>query len=255
MSEEKLLRPIRNLAPILSRATLLIEHRNRRLRHSERFKMLERNGKKPDDQLARISEEFDAVDSLIRQELPTLHNLVIKLIIRLVEKLTAAQMQSFSNWRTIFQRITGKADVPEWADINADFEREFRSTHVEQKIKGLEIIPSLKSRSTNFPNEGMPMVFRPEKPADRHSRLFARSGNFEESALWSSKTSNVCPQISPSAVSEDKDDSVPSNPKNHKLWSALSLHKFYAGTTDREAGYPYLCYDVGEVCHTRCRVL
>lgn len=179
VSEEKLLRPIRDLRPILSRATLLIEHRVRRRRHSEKFKMLERNGKNPDDQLARISEEFDALDSLLRQELPTLHNLVIKLLTRLVEKLTAAQMQSFSSWRTILQRIIGNSDVPEWADIKADFERQLRSTHVEQELKGLGIIPSLQSRSRNFPNEGMPLAFRPEKPADRHSRLFAMSGEFE----------------------------------------------------------------------------
>ncbi|KAG6358691.1 hypothetical protein INS49_012209 [Diaporthe citri] len=208
--------------------------------------MLQRNGKKPGDELARISEEFDAVDSLLRQELPTLHNLVIKLTVRLIEKLTAAQMQSFSSWRTVFQRITGKPDVPEWADIKADFERELRSTRVEQKIKELGIIPSLQPRSRNFPNEGVPIAFRPEKPADRHSRLFATSGEFEESALDSSETSNAFQQMSFSA-GKDEDDSGPSNPKNNKLWSALSLHKFYIGTTNREAGYPYLCYDVGEM--------
>lgn len=216
--------------------------------------MLERNGMEPGDELARISEEFDAVDSLLRQELPTLHNLVIKLMIRLIEKLTAVQMQSFFSWMTVFQRITGKPNVPEWADIKADFERELRSTHVEQKLKGLGIIPSLQSRSRNFPNEGMPLAFRPEKPADRHSRLFATSGEFEESALGSSETSNALQQISLSAVRKDENDPGPSNPKNNKLWSALSLHKFYIETTNREAGYPYLCYDVGEVCPKRCRV-
>ncbi|KAI7788219.1 hypothetical protein LA080_012285 [Diaporthe eres] len=166
-------------------------------------------------------------------------------IFRNLDQLTALHVEFLEDLKTVLSSELRDTQIPV-SNIKADFERQLRSTHVEQKLKGLGIIPSLQSRSRNFPNEGMPLAFRPEKPADRHSRLFSMSGEFEESA-GSSETSNVSPQISPSAASKDEDGSGPSNPKNSKLWSTLSLHKFQIGTSNREAGYPYLCYDIGEV--------
>lgn len=211
-----MLEPIQNVIPMLLRAISLIDHRNRRRHDFEEYKVLERNGRKPNDRLARISEEFEAIDSLLREELPALHDLVTKLATLLIEKLTLVQVQSFSNWRSILQRITGRADIPEWADIKADFHRDFESTNVEEQVRGLGIITSSQSRSSFLPIEGSPTG--------------SRSGL---------SSANRNPQAG--TVQTD-------HPQYDILWSAVSLFEFNLETTRQEAGYNYLHYPVGEVC-------
>lgn len=208
---------------MLLRADLLIDHRNRRRHDFEEYKVLERNGKRPNDRLARISKEFEAIDSLLREELPTLHQLVTKLATLMVEKLALAQVKSFSNWRCILQRSTGLADtpdwddiLPDWAEIEATFRRDFESTHVEEQVRELGIITSSQSWSRFLPTEGLPMEQEPEVSSENRSRQ-------------------------PATVSTD-------HPQCDILWSAVSLFEFNLETTRQEAGYNYLHYAVGEVC-------
>lgn len=210
-----MLEPIQNLIPMLLRADLLIDHRNRRRHDFEEYRVLERKGKRPNDRLARISKEFEAIDSLLREELPALHDLVTKLATLLIEKLTLVQVQSFSNWRSILQRITGRADIPGWADIKADFQRDFESTHVEEQVRGLGIITSSQSWSSFLPIEGLPAEQRLEIPSENRN---------------------------PQAVLVQTD-----HPQYDILWSAVSLFEFNLETTKQEAGYNYLHYLVGEV--------
>lgn len=127
---------------MLSKTMVLIDHRNRRRHHFDKHRMLKRSSNEPGNQLARISEEFEAIDSLLREELPKLHDLITKLTSRLIEKLAAAQMQSFSSWKIFLQSVSGIPDIGKWADIEADFQRDFGSTNVQERVAKLRIVTS-----------------------------------------------------------------------------------------------------------------
>lgn len=212
---EKLLEPIEyTLIPTFTRAMLLIHHRDSRRRGLEEYKVLKRNGKKPGPSLKRISEEFEAIESLLRQELPVLHNLVTNFMTLLVGKLTLAQVQSFSSWRTVFQRLYGNEDIPEWEDIKANFQRGFDDKNLDEQIGRLGTIASSRSQRNDLKAERAPTVLRPD-----------------------------------SLRSHDRDRYLATDEyKDNILWSAVSLYDFNVETTRHEAGYPYLTYPAGEVC-------
>lgn len=211
----------------------------------ERCKDLIRNGETPPNHLTKSYEEFEANEADLRKELPILHRLVVEYMTLVTERLAWEQARWFHAWISNFKQVTARTDIPEWADIKAEFQHDFESTHAEEQIKGLGIITSAQARSINIPNERVPTAFQPESPADYHSRLFSRP---DETALGSSESSTASQQLVPSAVSKNEDESGPSNPKRNILWTAASLFEFNIETTKLEAGYPYLVYVAGEVC-------
>lgn len=209
----------------------------------ERCKDLIRNGHTPPHHLNKSYEEFEAIETDLREELPILHRQVLKVMTLVTERLAWEQERWFYAWVSNFKQV--RTDIPEWADINAVFQHDFESSHAEEQIKGLGIITSAQARSINFPNERMPTPFQPDSPADHPSRLFSKP---DETALGSSESSNASQKLVPSTVSKDEDDPGPLNPKRNILWTAASLFGFDIKTTKLEAGYPYLVYVVGEVC-------
>lgn len=211
----------------------------------ERCKDLIRNGETPPNDLTKSYEEFEAIEADLRKEFPILHRLVVEFMTLVTERLAWEQARWFHAWISNFKQVTARTDIPEWADIKAEFQHDFESTHAEEQIKGLGIIASAQARSINFPNERIPTAFQPESPADHNSRLFSRP---DETALGSSEISNASQQLVPSAVNKDEDEPEPSNPKRNILWTAASLFEFKIETTKLEAGYPYLVYLAGEVC-------
>lgn len=228
-----------------------MSHRKDRRQSFEKFKVLERNGKKPGKKLAGISEEFEAIDSVLRHELPILHDKVMKVMALLFEYLVLAQTQWVSKWKEMFQRLTGRAGIPGWAYIVADFHRNF-GTMMEEDFVDLEITGSSQPQRKRHPSLGTRRtLLRPEKMPDLRSRYAAGQ---DENDLGSSKGSDELQEVFASAPSEH-DASGPSKPDYNVLWLAVSLFDFYVERdvvrNKREAGYPYLFYKIGEVCPGR----
>lgn len=224
-----------------------MNHREDRRQNFEKCKLLERDGKKPGRQLASISEEFEAIDSALRNELPILHDLVMKLVALLFVYLMLAQAQWLSNWKTMFQRLTGRPSIPGYADIMADFRRDFEPT--KEEFENLGITGSSQSRRRKLPIQGRPTLLRPGGLGNLRGLYLEGQ---DENELASPKGSNKFQEVFPSAVSENADDSGPSRRNYNVLWEAASLFEFNMETTKHEAGYPYLLYQAGEVCLGPC---
>lgn len=223
---------------------LMINWRSRR-GDFERCKDLIRNGETPPNHLTKSYEEFEAIEADLRKELPILHRLVVEFLTLVTERLAWEQARWFHAWISNFKQVTARTDIPEWADIKAEFQHDFESTHAEEQIKGLGIIASTRTRSNSFPIEIIPTAFQPKSPTDHDSRLYSIP---EETALGLSESSNASQQLVSSAVSKNEDESGLSDPKRKVLWTAASLFEFNIETTKLEAGYPYLVYMAGEVC-------
>lgn len=222
---------------------LLMSHRKDRRQDFEKRKALERNGKKPGKQLARISEEFEAIDSVLRHELPILHDLVMKLMARLLSQLIVAQSQWYLKWQKMFQRLIGRATIPRLADIMADFHDDFMTA--EEDFEELEITGSSQSRRRRLATPGMRRtLLQPEETPDLRSRYAARQ---EDDDPGSSSGSDESLKVFSPTLRESEDDPGPSKSTYNSLWLAASLFEFNIETTKREAGYPYLTYQAGEV--------
>lgn len=272
---EKVLEPIRALLQMHSKSILLIDHRRNRRRKFEKYNLLKRRGKKTDDQLVSTAEEYEAIDSALRQELPLMHNLVINLMKLLTEQLVLVEADRFSGWTAFwtaeFQRLAGRTDTPRWGDITAEFIREFG--FIEEQIEGFGIISgSSQTRRGNLLTEEISLPLRPASPP--HAAGTPRPVYFSPTSpksagrtmFYRDYYNDLKPRydalhgVLPSAVNEnDEDDPGPSKPEHNilgifisrgykPLWSATCLSEFNRKTTSHESGYPFLTYKAGEVC-------
>ena len=175
-----------------------------------------------------------------------MHDQVTKLMDLLAERLSLAQTQWFCKWKTIFQHLTGRAEIPEYADIMADFHRDLGST--EERLKGIGIIiSSQSSRRRNSSAKRTPIIPQPESPPDGPSRQVVKD---DDAALGSSKSPGPPQSAFPAVVNEGENDPRPSKSKGKQLWSAVALHDFNLGTTRRGdfGGHPYMIHSAGKVC-------
>lgn len=211
----------------------------------ERCKDLIRNGETPPHHLTKSYEEFESIESNLREELPVMHRLVTEVMTLVTKRLAWEQARWFHAWMSNFKQVTARTHIPEWAEIEAEFQHEFESNHAEKQIKELGIIASARARSNSFPSETVPTASQPESPADHYGRPYSMP---YEAKAGSSESSNASQQLVPSAVSKKEDEIGPSHPKRNILWTAASLFEFNIEITKIEAGYPYLVYVAGEVC-------
>lgn len=222
-----------------------MQHRTSRRHDFENCKLLETKGEKPDEQLARVSEEFCAIDFALRHELPKFHECATKLVKLLTERLLLAQVQWFSKWETIFQHYTGSREILGFADLMANFQHDFGTT--ESEIKRLGIFVSYPSPGRGSPAEMIPVALQLGAPPDDTNRQLI---NDDDTAFESSESPGPSRSIPHAVVNERENDPRSSKTKGNQLWSAVALHNFNLGTTQRgDLGeYHYMIYKAGQVC-------
>lgn len=140
------------------------------------------------------------------------------------------------------QRLIGSATIPDLANIMVDFHDDFETMEIE--LENFEITGSLQSRRRRLATlERTKTWLRPEETSDLRSRYAAMQ---EDDDVVSLPGSDDSLEVFTSTWG-DEDDAGPSKPDYNSLWLAASLFEFNTETTKREAGYPYLTFEAGEV--------
>ncbi|KAL8383648.1 hypothetical protein RB595_010717 [Gaeumannomyces hyphopodioides] len=132
------------------RPSLAMKKRAKRRADYERVEQLKKAGKKVGKkvgkQLGEVAEQYEALNEMLKKELPKLSVYTEKIGNICLGNLVCIQLKWFSTWKEKVKVVLEDAHVPELAEVLASFQRKFRD--MEEQVRAIGILkPSLKPRT------------------------------------------------------------------------------------------------------------
>ncbi|KAL8300489.1 hypothetical protein RB593_010035 [Gaeumannomyces tritici] len=128
------------------RPSLAMKKRAKRRVDYERVEQLKKAGKRVDKQLGEVAEQYEALNEMLKKELPKLSVYTEKIGNICLGNLVCIQLKWFSTWKEKVKVVLEDAHVPELAEVLVSFQRKFRD--MEEQVRGTGILnPSLKLRT------------------------------------------------------------------------------------------------------------